>query len=806
MQDVRFAIRTLRKQPLFTLVAVLTLTLGIGANAAIFGVVYQILLRPLPFPEPGRLVFVWNVYAKGGADVSDVSIPDYLDRRADAPAIEDAALFTPRDVALSIGDTPEQVVALAVTPSFFSTLRRGPALGRAFTSDEAVPGADTTVVLTDALWRSRFAADPGVVGRRIRVNGAPREVVGVLPRDFELPRRDVAMLVPFAFTPAQMSDQERGNEFSEMIARLRPGATIGQLNAQLAAIVTRLMDRVPARADYMRDSGFTGVAIDMREQITGRTSTALYLLQAGVLLVLFIACANVANLLLMRATGRQRELAVRTTLGASGGRIVRQLLVEAAVLSAAGMVGGAALATTGSVALSAMLAEQMPRALAPRLDTAVLLFTLGVAVVTTVVFAAVPAIPILRGRLAPALKEDGTRGSASRRTGALRAALAAGEMAVALVLLVGAGLLLQSFVRVSRVDPGFASERVMTAQMSLPSARYADGASLRRFWDDVLARVRATPGVTAAGIVSTLPLSGRQSAGTYTIVDRPVPSGATPPHALNDRIDGDYFRAMGIPLLEGRTFGREDRVDGPRSVIVDRLFAERQFPGRSPIGAQVNFGSQRNYTIVGVVGTVNASDLSRPVPEERIYLNAQQLPLSGMTLVVKTGVEPASIAPAIREAVRAVDSEQPIARMLTMNGWIARSLDARRTPMLLVVAFGAVAAALSAVGIYGVLAFAVAQRVREFGIRQALGADRRSILSLVLMQGLRTAGAGIAAGVAGSLLLTRLLSSMLFGVTPRDPVVFAGAAAMLFVIALAACYVPARRATRIDPAIALRDA
>ena len=806
MQDLRFAVRALRKQPLFTLAAILTLTLGIGANTAIFSVVYQMLLRPLPFPEPDRLVFVWNVYAKGGPELSDVSIPDYLDRRQGAPAIEDAALFTSRDLTLSAGDAPEQIAALAVTPSFFSTLRRGPALGRAFVEADAVPGADTRVILTHALWTSRFAADPAVVGRRIRVNGQPREVVGVLGADFELPRSNVAMLVPFAFTPAQMSDQERGNEFSEMIARLRPGAAIAQLNAQMSAIVTRLFDRVPARADYMRNSGFTGVAVDMREQITGRTSASLYLLQGGVLLVLCIACANVANLLLMRATGRHRELAIRTALGASGARILRQLVVEGAVLSAAGAVCGIALAALGGSALTALFADQMPRALHTSLDPAVLAFTAAVALLMTAVFGLTPAWPVLRGRLAASLAEDGARGSASRRTGALRAALVSGETALAIALLVAAGLLARSFARVTRVDPGFTADRVLTAQMTLPATRYPDPASRRAFWTALVERASAIPGVTAAGVVSSVPFGGRPSAGSYTIVGRLIPPGGTPLHAQDDWVTAGYFRAMGIPLLEGRVFAGSDSADAPRVVVVDRMLAERRFPGESAIGRQLNFGSPRNYTIVGVVGTINAADLSKPVPEERIYFNAVQLTQSAMTLVVKTAGEVPIAAPAVREAVRAIDPEQPIARMQPMADWVAGSLDGRRAPMLLVVLFGAVALALSAVGLYGVVAFGVAQRSRELAVRQALGADRRSIVTLVLLNGLRTTAAGAAAGLAGALVLARSLQSMLFGVTAHDPLVLAAAPAVLFTVALLACWLPAYRATRIDPAAAIRDA
>jgi predicted permease len=805
MADLRYALRALRMQPVFTLVAILTLALGIGANTAIFSLLYQVILRPLPYPEPERLVFVYNLYATGGAGPDDVSIPDYLDRRAQAPAIEDAGLFTPRDATLMMGDSPEQVVALAVTPSFFSTLRRGPALGRAFAEAEAVPGADKRVILTHAVWTTRFAADPAIVGRTIRINGEPHEVVGVLAPDFELPGRDVALLVPFAFTPAQRSDQERGNEFSQMVARLRPGATIPQLNAQMQAIVTRLIDRVPERAVYMRNSGFGGIALNMRDQVVGQVSTALYLLQAGVVLLLLIACANVGNLLLMRATGRNRELALRAALGATGTRILRQLLTEGALLSGLGAAGGLALGAAGIRGLSAMMADQMPRGLDNSLHPAVLAFTIGLAVVTSLVFGLVPAIPALRGRVAASLKDDATRGTAGRRTGALRSALAVAEISLAVVMLIGAGLLIKSFVRVSRVDPGFATDHVLTAQLSLPTSRYPDAASQRAFWQRLLDKTRDMPGVTAVGMNSNLPFSGNPNAGSYSIVGRDVGRSGVPPHARNDLVTGDYFRAMQIPLVEGRLFGDGDTADSPRVVIVDRLFARKQFPGESAVGQQINFGGPRNYTIVGVVGTNNGGDLARPVPEERIHLNALQVTPVSTSIVVKTAGDPSALAPLIRSAVRSIDAEQPIARMRTMDDWVARSLQSRRAPMTLVALFGAVALLLSAIGIYGVLAFGVAQRVREFGIRQALGADRSSILSLVLRQGLQTAGIGIVLGLGGAIAMTRYLQTLLFGITTHDAGVFGGATALLFTVALAACYIPARRATHVDPMVALRD-
>jgi predicted permease len=805
MQDLRYAVRALRKQPVFTLVAVLTLTLGIGANSAIFSLLYQVILRPLPFPGPDRLVFVTNFYAVGGGEPSSVSIPDYLDRRAEAPAISDAALFTTREATLIFGTTPEQVAALRVTPSFFTTLGRGPALGRAFQDSDAVAGADRATILTHGLWRSRFSSDPRIIGQSIRVNGVVREVVGVLGADFELPGRDVALLLPFGFTAEQRLDTERGNEFSEMIARLRPGATIAQLNAQMAAIVSRLMEKVPARAAYMRNSGFTGVAFGMQDRIVGNAATALYLLQAGVALVLLIACANVANLLLMRAAGRQRELALRASLGASSGRILKQMLTEGLVLSAFGAAGGLALGAAGTRALATIMGDQVPRGLDPGLDGPVLAFTILLALLTSVVFGILPAMPAMRGAMAAALKDDAARTTGGRRGNRVRGALAIAEVSLALLLLVGAGLLIKSFIRVTQVDPGFVPDSILTAQLTLPGARYPDAASAVTFWQRLLDRAREMPGVRSAGLISSLPLSGTPSAGTYRVVGRTLPENVPPPHALNDRVAGDYFRAMGIPLLEGRTFTDGDRVDATRVVIVDRFLADKQFPGISPLGQQLNFGSPRNYTIVGVVGTVNGSDLAKPVPEERIYFSAAQVTPWSMTLTLKTAVDPASLSPQVRTAVQGLDPEQAIARMRTMDDWLSRSLQPRRAPMTLIAVFGAVALVMSAIGIYGVLAFGVAQRVREFGIRQALGADRGSILALVLGQGLRTTAIGIVIGLAGALVVTRYLQSLMFGVSPTDPAVFAGVTMLLFSVALLACYVPARRATRVDPMVALRD-
>jgi putative ABC transport system permease protein len=803
MQDLRYAIRTLAKQPVFTLVAVLTLALGIGANTAIFSLLYQVLLRPLPYPDADRLVFVWNTYPGINLPQASVSIPDYIDRKSQAPALQDAALFTMRTANLNENGTPEQLRSLAVTPSFFSTLQRSAWLGRGFTEDQAKPGADKFVVLTYGLWTSHYGSDRSIVGRDIRIDGEPYRVVGVLPADFELPARDVALLVPFAFTPPQMSDNGRGNEFSSMIARLVPGATIAQADAQFRTIVARNLERLPQFRSFAKTSGFGGYTIAMRDQLVGDVRAPLYVLQAGVVLVLLIACANVANLLLMRATVRLRELAIRTTLGADRGRIIRQLLIEGLVLSLTGAIAGLALGLASLKALIVLSTTQIPGAPQAALHVPVLLFTLALAVLTGIVFGVVPGVTVLRGNTAAFLKDDTSRGTAGRRTGATRATLVVAETALAVVLLIGAGLMIKSFLRLEEVNPGFSSENVLTAQIALPASRYADPPAIAAFWSRLADRARSIPGVTAVGLTTNVPFNGNVSSGSYTIVGRALAPGEATPHSRQEIVGADYFNAMRIPLIAGRMFSDSDTLSSPPVCVIDAYLAQKYFSDRSPLGQQIQNGPR--FTIVGVVASINSVDLGQPVTKERIYFAAAQRPPAAMALVVKTRLDPLSLVTQARSAVQAIDPEQPISDVRTLDEWISQSLANRRTPMALLSVFGAVALALSAIGIYGILAFGVAQRGREFGIRHALGANSGSILSLVLTEGLRTAGVGIALGLAGALALTRSLQSLLFGVTTYDPSVFAGVAIVLLAVALAACYIPALRATRVDPMVALRD-
>jgi predicted permease len=807
MRDIRHALRALARQPVFTAVAVLTLAVGIGANTAIFSVLYHVLLRPLPYAHPDRLVFVWNTYPLMGLPQASVSIPDYLDRTTQAPAVEDATLFTQRSLSLAEGGQPEQLRALRVTPSFFSTLGRTPALGRAFTEADAEPGADQFAILTNGLWTTRFAADPSVVGRDVRLDGVPHRVVGVLPADFDLPSRDISLLVPFSFTARDRSDESRGSEFSAMIARLAPGATREQLDAQMATIVSRKLDRLPMRRAFAERSGFGGYSVPIREQLVGDVRAALLLLQVGVVLVLLIACANVANLLLMRATGRYRELAVRTAIGAGRSHLVRQLLTEGLVLSVLGAAGGLLLGVIGVRALDVLVGSQLPGDLDASLNLPVLGFTLAVAVMTGLIFGLVPAWSMMRADIVSGLRDDGTRTSATKSTGVIRAGLVVAEVALAVMLLVGAGLMLKSLARLQDVDPGFSTDNVLTTQIFLPATRYADAAARRSFWTRLVEATSGIPGVTSVGLTSNVPFNGMVGSGSYSIVGyTPGPTEAAP-HGRQEVVGGDYFKAMQIPLISGRVFTDSDGAETPPVVVVDEYLVNRYFREKSPLGQQIQRGGPDSpaFTIVGVVGTINSIDLGEPVEKERIYYPVTQQPRTGMALVVKATVDPQTLVPQVRAAVQSIDAEQPITDVRTMDQWMSRSLQTRQAPTVLLTVFGAVALALSGIGIYGVLAFGVAQRVREFGIRQALGADRKAVLGLVLGQGIRTAAIGVAFGLAGALALTRYLESQLFGVSTRDVSVFASVTLVLLAVAVLSCYVPARATTRIDPMTALRE-
>ena len=807
MRELRLAVRRVSRQPVFALVALLTIALGVGGTTAIFSLLYQLLLRPLPYRDAERLVFVWNSYPRMGLPQAAVSIPDYLDRIEQAPSIEAGTLITMRTVNLGAGDRPEQLRALAVTPSFFETVRRSPEMGRAFLGAEGQPGQDHVAILSHGLWRSRFAASRTVVGQDVRLSGETYRIVGILPADLELPAADVGLLVPFAFTPEQRSDQARGNEFSQMIARLRPGASIAGVDGEMRAIVERNLERLPDRRPFVERSGFTGYAVPLRDQLVGDARTPLYLLQAGVLLVLLIACVNVANLMLMRASQRQREFALHVALGAGRQDLVRQLVAEGLVLASSGAVCGALLGLALLRGLVALVDDQLPIPVDAAPQVPVLLAAAGLAVLIGLFVGAVPVLALVRNDVVGSMNDESGRTAGSRRSARTHSALVVVETALALTLLVGAGLLVRSVSSLRATPPGFSAERVITATVSLPAATYAKPEDRSRFWSQLMTNARAIPGVTAAGLTSNVPFSGNVSSGSYSIVGYTPGPGEVPPHGRQEAVGGDYFRAMQIPLRDGRWFDERDNRDAPRVVIIDEFLVQRYFKDRSPLGQQIRRGGPDSppITIVGVVGTINAIDLAQPVDKERLYYPVTQASQATMAVVLKTGVEPSTVIAPLRQAVQQIDIEQPIAAVRTMDEWMARSIVTRRAPMLLFVAFGAVALFLAGIGTYGVLAFGVSQRTRELGVRRALGADRRAIVTLVLGQGLRRVAIGVAVGLAGAFALSQGLRSQLVGVLPRDPAVMAGATALLLVVTTVACLVPAWRATRMAPCDALRE-
>jgi predicted permease len=815
LDDLRAALLSLRSAPGFVGAVVLTLALGIGANTAIFSVVNGMLLQPLPYPDGERLVQVYNVYPKSGLDYAGTSIPDFLDRREQAPALEDLALYHGASFNLAEAGTPERLTGLRTTPSLFTTLGIGAASGRVFNADEAKIGEDRVVVLSHDLWQHRFTSDPDIVGRDLRLNGESYRVVGVMPAGFAFPNRDTELWVPFAFTPEQMSDEERGNEFSESIGRLRTGATAEQLNAQLDVIVQRnaerfaTMDdpRAQRSADFFRNGGFLGRAHSLREQWLGSLGAVLVLLQAVVGFVLLIACANVANLMLTRVLSRQNELSLRSALGAAQSRIARQLLLEALLLSLAGAATGIGFAFLGLQLLGLLGLDQSQLSEQIRIDGPVLLFTLGVAVATALLFGLLPVVTVRSARPYEALKEGGRSLGGGKRARYIRNTLVVAQVALAVTLLAGAGLLIRSFAEVSRQDTGFASQGRLTARISLPESRYAEPEDQARFYERALAELRAIPGVRQVSYVSNLPFGELYWTSSYRIEGREVPAGEPSPHGYGRIVDEGFFAAMEIPVLRGRAFTPADIRGRERVVIIDELLARKHFPDGETLGKRIcrQCGDDPEWwTVIGVVGTVKVDDLADEVTKESYYFSYRQFTYNEGFFVIASDLPAGSLIEPMREAVLRVDPEQPLYDIKSLDDRIRVSMDGRQTPMVLLALFAGLAVLLSAIGIYGLLAFGVEQRTSEFGVRMALGARRTDIMGMVLGQTARIALAGLAIGLVASLLLNRFLQAQLYGVEGGDPLNLAVVSLALVVIALAAGWFPARRAARVQALEALR--
>ncbi len=808
LHDLRYAVRQLLRRPGFLIAVVLTLALGIGANAAIFSMINGLMLKPLPYPDGDRLVAVYNTYPKMGLPNAGVSIPDYLDRRDRAEAFETVAMYTWDAVNLTGQGPPDRLLALRATPSLFDVLGIAPMLGRVPGDEHAEPGNDRVAVLGHGLWQQLFGGREDVLGRTLQLDGQTFEVIGVMPPGFVFPNQDVRLWVPFAFTPEQMSDDQRGTEYSNMIARLQRGATVEQAQQQVDRIHDVNKERAPPGvAEFWTNSGFGGRVVDYRSELIGELRAPLLLLQIAVALVLLIACANVANLMLARVTARRRELSVRTALGAGKRRITRQLLVESILLA---VLGGACGLTVAHFGLQLLLWAGLGSSNALfeiRLDTAVLLFALAVALFTGVLFGIVPAVTAARASTADVLKEGG-RGTAGGRTSQrIRAVLVVAQVAVAAMLLVGAGLLVRSFLAVQSESPGFEQSGVLTAQLTLPEDPYGEAAAIDALRRDLVARVAALPGVEDVGMTSITPFSGSGSQGSYAIEGYEPPAGESSPHGHVRIADEGYFRAMRIPLLSGRIFAESDDPDA-RLAVVDDLFANRYFPDTSAVGQRIGFGGDGDRTwfrVIGVVGSVRHGGLDEQPSKETYYLPFSARSYGGPTLVVRTNMAPSALVDPLRAAVGEIDPNLPLTRVRTMEELIDVSLQTRRAPMLLLMVFAGVALVLAAIGIYGVLAYSVSQRTGELGVRMALGAQVNDVLGLVLKQGGQLVAVGLGAGVILALALSGFVASQLHDVSRFDPLVIVSVIVFLGLVAAVACVLPAWRAARVDPIEALRE-
>jgi predicted permease len=805
--DLRYAGRQLLRRPGFLIAVVLTLALGIGANSAIFSMINGLMLKPLPYPEGDRLVGIYNSYPKMGLVEAGVSIPDYLDRRDRADAFESVAMYTWEAVNLTDQGPPERLLALRTTPSLFDVLGIPAALGRVIGDEHAEPGNDRVVVLTHGLWQQRFGGREDVLGRELLLDGQAFEVIGVMPRGFVFPNQNVRMWIPFAFTPEQMSDQERGTEYSQMIGRLGPDISIEQARQQIDRIQQVNSETAPPEiAEFWTNAGFGGRVVDYREQLIGELRAPLLLLQIAVALVLVIACANVANLMLARVSARQRELSVRTALGAGKRRITRQLLVESLLLAVLGGIGGLAVAHFGLQLLLWAGLGSTNALFEIGLDGTVLLFALAVALLTGVLFGIFPALSAARASTADVLKEGGRGNSSGKAAQRVRASLVVAQVAVAAMLLVGAGLLIRSFLEVQSESPGFTQSGLLTVQLSLPDDPYSDAIAVDNLRRDLVQRIAALPGVEAVGMTNVMPFSGSDSQGSYSIEGYEPAAGESQPHGQSRLADGGFFRAMEIPVLEGRVF---DDSDDPAAAlaVVDEIFAERYFPDTTAIGQRIGFDDPATrtwYRIIGVVGSVRHDGLDREPTKETYYLPFGAITHSSSSLVVRTGLAPSAVVDPLRAAVAEIDPNLPLTQLRTMEELIDVSLQTRRAPMLLLMVFAGVALMLAAIGIYGVLAYSVSQRTGELGVRMALGAQVGDVLRLVLRQGGLLVAIGLGLGVVLALTLSGLIATQLHGVSRFDPLVIGLVVLFLGLVAAVACLLPAWRAARVDPMEALR--
>lgn len=800
VRDVRFGLRSLLRSPAFTMVAVLCLALGIGANAALFSVLNTVLLRPLPYSEPDRVVRIFENMKDLGQ--GSVSMPNYRDWVEQNTGFAQLAAYERRNLNLLGASEPERVTAVLAMPELFKVLGANPLLGRTFIPGQDDPKRDKIAVISESLWRTRFGADRSLLGRPIQLDGDSFTVIGVMPAAFQFPPgRNVADVFTLWTPPFPQAETNRGSHFLSVVGRLKDGVTLEAATAQLVEVAARLEREYP-----QQQAGRSVVVTPIRDVVIGDSRRGLLILFGAVALVLLIACANVANLLLARAAVRQREVAIRLSLGASRSRLVRQFLVESLVLALAGAALGALFAIWSLQALGPLAQGALPVSDGFPLDTRVFGFLLGVALLSGLAFGIVPALQASRGNVQESLLgSGGGKATSGGRQQRFRNALVVLEIALSLVLLVGAGLLLRGFLRLSGTPPGFVAENVLTAHVSVPIDRLDQ--STPQVFRPLLEKVRAIPGVQSAGLISMLPIQDAWMNGSFTVEGRPAPPPGQDVFAELRVASPGFFKSLGIPLLRGRDFAEADGESGPLVTIVNDALVRRSFPNEDPIGKEINFGGGTILTIVGVVGDVRQAGLDQE-PLMEIYMPygypEYRIALGDASLVVKTSVAPESVAGAIREAVRSIDSSLPLYQVLTMEEVISESLASRRLQLWLLGLFAAMALVLSAAGLYGVISYLVAQRTREIGVRLALGAQVRDVIGLVMRQGALLTGLGIAFGLLGALAVTGLLQSLLYEVSARDPLTYAAIAGLLALVALFATFLPARRASRVDPMVTIR--
>jgi putative ABC transport system permease protein len=806
-QDVRYGARVLAKHKSFTAVAVVTLALGIGANTAIFSVVNDLLLRPLPYSDAERIVMLWEV-TPSGRHQNTTSRANFREWRAQGASFESVAAFSDQRMNLTGVGEPEEVTVQLATPDLFKVLGVAPLLGRTLIEDDAKAGSPG-VVLSHGFWKRRFGGDPGLVGKPITLNGIAFNVVGVMPPSFQWHIRQRSgtgrpaemWMVLSMPAPGAGEANERGR-FLSTVGRLKPGVSLAQAEAELKTIHARLAQDSTFNKDY------TAEVIPLREQMVGNVRPALWILLGAVGLVLLIACANVANLLLSRVAAREKEIALRTALGARRSRVIRQLLTESLLLSLMGSALGLLVAWWGIGALVAISPRDLVNLQNVGINLTVLAWTLGISLATGILFGIAPALVATRVNLNDALKEGG-KGSEGQgsRSRLLRGVLVAGEVAIALMLLAGAGLLVKSFAQLRSINTGFETDNVLTMVLRLPASKYKEDPQYVAFFRQALERVRALPGVRSAGIVNYLPLYGGLGAATgFNVEGRPEPPRGTGP-STNVRVaDAAYFNAMGIPVLRGRNFTDAEDAEARHVVLVSDAFARKFFPGEDPLGKRIKvfMAEEPAWTeIVGVVGDVRYDNLTAEA-EPFVYEPHPELTYEFMTLVIRTEGDPAAMAPAVRHEIASLDPDQPVSDVRTMNQVMADTVGRARFNTLLLAIFAGLATLLAAVGIFGVMNYTVTLRTREIGLRMALGARPGRVLLLVLRQGLFYTLVGIGVGLACALALTRVMSGLLYGVGASDPLTFAAIVVVLAVVSLIACYIPARRATRVDPLIALK--